>query len=473
MSELGRQIFLKSRDQYESAIRWAFLLVVFGIAVHATVFSRAVELQKELQTRREAFESLSSLQDAVGRVSEKTAAFNASMARQNAQLDTLTTAWLEDLKTQFRELDALLLPDFRGVDRGVVPSPVQQRAQEESRNADVQRELLRRLEEAGLPEKLVQAESLAVRREMIAGFINEQLIPSSFERLNAGWKVPDALLETAVDLKQAIRAIGTAPDSAALAQAVRPEQLHRLRNNTERLAALTPKVDEAVAAVKSVSFRPPEGTRWWGTVEGKASERVAMAENAKAKVSALSSAEATIAEVTEELEQAVRQQEQATQDLNERLEKLQEQLEAGAADVAGLGTGWLPIGGDMDVFVRRFPLLLGLLLSIVIIWPTYRRLTLARAIALYESEEKDENVQRFLKREYGGALSGLNGANLALAIGGFVWIGLAIASAADSPRVGTAEAAVAGLGGGIAFAAALVYRAYAIKQVRSRGASSD
>lgn len=473
MSELGRQIFLKSRDQYEAAIRWAFLLVVFGIAVHATVFSRAVELQKELHTKREAFESLSSLQDAVGLVSEKTAAFNAYMARQNAQLDTLTTAWLEGLKTQFRELDVLLLPDFRGVDQGVISSPVQQRAQEESRNSDVQRELLRRLEEAGLPEKLVQAESLAVRREMIVGFINEQIIPSSFERLNARWKVPDELLETAADLKQAIRAISTAPDSAALAQALRPEQLNRLRNNTERLAALTPKVDEAVAAVKSVAFRPPEGTRWWGTVEGKASERVAMAENAKAKVRTLSSAEATVAEVTEELEQAVRQQEQATQDLNERLEKLQEQLEAGAADVAGLGTGWLPIGGDMDVFVRRFPLLLGLLLSIVIIWPTYRRLTLARAIALFESEEEDENFQCFLKREYGGVLSSLNGAYLALAIGGFVWIGFAIVSAADSPQVGTGEAAVAGLGGGIAFAAALVYRAYAIKQVRSRGALSD
>lgn len=61
MSELGRQLFLKSRDQYEAAVRWASVLVVIGIAVHATIFSRAVEIQKELHTKQTALENLSSM----------------------------------------------------------------------------------------------------------------------------------------------------------------------------------------------------------------------------------------------------------------------------------------------------------------------------------------------------------------------------------------------------------------------------
>jgi hypothetical protein len=43
MSDLGKQLFLRSRDRYEAAVRWAFVLVLIGVVAHATIFSRAVE----------------------------------------------------------------------------------------------------------------------------------------------------------------------------------------------------------------------------------------------------------------------------------------------------------------------------------------------------------------------------------------------------------------------------------------------
>jgi hypothetical protein len=131
MSELGRQLFLTSRDQYKTAVRWAFILFIIGVAVHATIFSSTVETQKELHVKREAVGTLTSVQQTAEGLPSKVAAFNESIAEQKQRVDQLTTAWFEDLKLRMAQLNVLLEPGYRGVARAEAsasssPSPMQQ-----------------------------------------------------------------------------------------------------------------------------------------------------------------------------------------------------------------------------------------------------------------------------------------------------------------------------------------------------------
>ena len=169
--------------------------------------------------------------------------------------------------------------------------------------------------------------------------------------------------------------------------------------------------------------------------------------------------------VIAELRRAAKRQKEATKSLKNELQELEQQLRQGTTELAGMGMGWILIGSDMDIFVRRFPLLLGLLLSIAIIWVAYRRVSLARAVEVLSSEDVGEDSRRFLQLEYGTLPAFLSWPHLALTIVGLVWIGFAAVSAASSPLVSGGSAAASGLGGAIALVAALAYRLYVFKQV--------
>jgi len=114
MSELGQQLFLKSRNQYEAAVRWAFVLVLIGVVVHATIFSRAVEVQKELHTKQTALETLLSMHEAADGRPETVASFDTTVTEQKERVDTLTTDWMEDLEVRIAQLNELLKPGYRG-----------------------------------------------------------------------------------------------------------------------------------------------------------------------------------------------------------------------------------------------------------------------------------------------------------------------------------------------------------------------
>jgi peptidoglycan hydrolase CwlO-like protein len=93
----------------------AFVLVLIGVVVHATIFSRAVEIQKELHTKQTALETLSSMHESADGLPEKIASFNAAVTEQKERVDTLTTDWREDLEVRIAQLNELLEPGYRGV----------------------------------------------------------------------------------------------------------------------------------------------------------------------------------------------------------------------------------------------------------------------------------------------------------------------------------------------------------------------
>lgn len=113
--------------------------------------------------------------------------------------------------------------------------------------------------------------------------------------------------------------------------------------------------------------------------------------------------------------------------------------------------GWIPIGGDIGGFVRHFPLLLGVLLAVIVAWPTYRRISLARAMSLLSPEDADEGPRHLLWQEYGLPATALGWPLLAGALVGYGWIGLATAGAAGAPLEGAWGAVTSGVGGAMAF----------------------
>ncbi len=468
MSELGQQLFLKSRDQYETAIRWAFLLILFGVVLHATVLSSAVELHEELYAKRRAVETLTAMRSAAGELSRETAAFQEALARQRTRADSLTTDWMGSLKVQLAQLGDMLQPDFQGIAVESAPMMVQQLAPSSGRSetdgpgpTEVRNALVRMIQSSNLPEALPAEPSAAARQKMVVQFVNEQIIPPSFARLNAAWEVPEKLEDRASHVKGAIGAMETAIDSTILRRALRPDQWSRLLTQLDHLGAWRQTVDTAIAAVDTMEFRPPPERMWWGTVQGKADQQVAMASNAKQAVRGVDIADRRLKALIEEMEQAARQQEQATEDIGQRLAELEEQLNAGAA---GVGIGWLPLGNDMNTIVGRFPLLLGLLLAAVTAWVTYRRTALIRAANLLSSGDIDEQDRRFLELEYSQSPAPANWIYAGLVVAGIGWIGLAAATALGSPLVDSGSVIASAIGGVLVFSAAAGYRLDVIRQ---------
>ena len=468
MSELGRQLFLNSRDQYETSIRWAFLLILFGIVLHATVLSSAVELHEELYAKRRAVETLTTMRGAAGELSRETAAFQKAVARQQTRADSITAAWMENLKVQLSELGDMLQPDFQGITVESAPMMVQQLAPSPGRSeaggpgpARVQNMLVQMIQSSDLPEALPAEPSAAARQKMVIRFVNEQIIPPSFARLNAAWEVSPELKDRASRVKETIDAMETAIDSTVLRRALRSDQWRRLLTQLDNLGAWRQTVDTAIAAVDTMEFRPPPEPMWWGTVQGKADQRVAMAANARQAVRGIDIADRRLAALIEEMEQAVRQQEEATADIGQRLTELEEQLNAGAA---GVGIGWLPIGNDMTMIVGRFPLLLGLLLAAVTAWVAYRKTALIRTTNLLSSADIDDEDRRFLALEYGPSGAPEKWIHAGLVVVGIGWIGLAAATALDSPLVDSGGVIASAIGGVVIFTAAAGYRLYVMRQ---------
>lgn len=477
MSELGQQLFLKSRNQYEAAIRWAFVLVLIGVVAHATIFSRAVEIQKELHVKREAVGTLTSVQQTAEGLPSKVSAFNESIAKQKQRVDQLTTAWFEDLRLRMAQLNVLLEPGYRGVARAEAastsPSPIQQAQQTTAQDTDteareVRKQLRNKLEEVGLHEQLERANDPSERFRRVARFVNEHVVAPSFGRLNERWGVPNTLREDADALKAAIHSIETATESSTLKRALEPGQVEVLTTKTDSLKEVRRKVDAALTAVENLRFDAPEGDEWWRSVQGKEGERLEMAADAKEKVGDIRSLQASrMEEVIAELRRMAKRQKDATQSLSEDLQQIEKQLKQGATELAGMGMGWIPIGGDLKGFLRHFPLLLGVLLAVVVAWPTYRRVSLVRSIRLLSPEDANDNSQRVLWQEYGPPASTMEWSLLGGAVAGYGWIGLATARVAGSPLAGTWGAVGVGVVGGLAFTGALAYRASALRDVRN------
>jgi hypothetical protein len=170
--------------------------------------------------------------------------------------------------------------------------------------------------------------------------------------------------------------------------------------------------------------------------------------------------------VIAELRRVAKRQQDATQRLSEDLQQPEEQLKQGATELAGMGMGWIPIGGDLKGFLRHFPLLVGVLLPVFVAWPTYRRVSLVRAIRLHLPEDTNDDSQRVLWQEYGPPASTMEWSLLAGALVGYEWIGLATAGITGTPLEGALGAVSAGVGGAGPFTIALAYRVSARRRAQ-------
>jgi len=83
--------------------------------VHATIFSRAVEIQKELHVKQTALETLSSMHEVADGRPETVTLFNTAVTEQKGRVDALRTNWMVDLKVRRAQLNELLEPGYRSI----------------------------------------------------------------------------------------------------------------------------------------------------------------------------------------------------------------------------------------------------------------------------------------------------------------------------------------------------------------------
>lgn len=78
--------------------------------MHVKVFSRAVEIQKQLHTKQTALGTLSSMHEVAKELPDGIAASNEAVTEQKERVDALTTDWVEDLEVWIAQRNELLEP---------------------------------------------------------------------------------------------------------------------------------------------------------------------------------------------------------------------------------------------------------------------------------------------------------------------------------------------------------------------------
>ena len=463
MSDLGKDLFKSSLKRYESSVRWAFTLLAIGILAHMSFFTKAVRIEKKRHALEQKRDNLAKINNILQGLPAQVEAFNEALDRQEEEVGELGGAVEEALKKRFDALNRIVLRVRRGSDLT------------RAADSELEREIVEKLEEAGLRAKLRTRSLGELWDEELAAFVEDRLIPPTFEEAQDEWELSPVLLRRAERVKGTISTAVHAfenqwpePDSDdSDSDDYRYEMLDR---HFDRLERLRTEIDNALASVRRVEFEPPETDEdWWSSEVKKGEALDDMVEAITEKMyKGVGTKEATVATVKEELRQLMDEHEETITSLSERLDEMTENVQNGIASIGGLEKSWITAGFDIRDFVLRFPLLVAILLAICIVWPTYRRSTLTRAVILMSKEGDESDGDRFLQKHYADPAALLNGILLLVTVGGIAWIwyaqhvvGTLPEALLDSNMPAQAQT-VSAIAGTIVLVLAVAYRVFVI-----------
>jgi hypothetical protein len=457
MDGLVQDIFVKARDSYHSAVRWAFLVVVSLALLHLCLFNQVLQVERGLRDTQANLGRLSAGQERLADVNARLDALSGLAA-----VDTLVKDWRQGLIERFAALDVAARPLVQGGavsplrpgegGRGAgtdISDMVSQSAPRTQAGASTRPGVVL---DGETRRKLDNVSNVEQYRAALLDYIKAHVIDEEYARLNERWKARAAdIVARADEVTQAAhKGRGESPGYEAAWDAI------------------AAGADNVAARAKELRFEKPAGNEWWMSVSGKTQVGREHAEAAGQKLGAAAEASRAAKQMGAELAAAKEEQARLNKSLKDRLAALDEQFKKQQAKIAGGGQALTFLALDVEFLARRFPLLLGLMLGVAIFWPTFRRSELERAGALLASVAAESDVggrvmQFDLASEPRPAVSTLVPCALALA-----WVGVATFSLAASGAVSHGVAAALGAAGALFVLAATGYRAVALGMV-SRG----
>lgn len=373
--ELLKSMFLRARDHYESAVRWSFIFIVVCLSLHLMTFSQFVRFGKQL----------SDVQGEMQQFSE----FNRTVADIKLKLEGLEKSMLTALDIRINNTLNSLMDDFEALDRTVakfrkaepsstVPddlsrlfssSPVSSPLQ-----APVGDEKLFEFK-ADLEAQVTEAQDIRELREVLLPFIEEKIIQPRFDQLNNGWNktvLPDIRKGANSLLKELQGNQPSSPEGKALWDDIRDS------------------VEQTLTMAAALTFQPPEDdSYWWASATAKIGRLLDAKETAARLLKPVAGSEA-VTKLSKEIEATLVRQKALQETLEQNLKRIEENFKEQQSQLASLGKPFQVISLDINILVSKFPLLLGIVLAAITIWPAYRLWELAWTADLMAKKGQEE-----------------------------------------------------------------------------------
>jgi hypothetical protein len=352
-TELLKSIFLKSKDRYEQATRWAFLCIALCVALHVLTFSQFVRFGKQLAVAENQVKQFTATQATVAEAESKLLALEKTLVK--AVEDQM--AWvLDNLIQDFQVLNETVDQNRMGLEPARSPlqslrsSPLQfQEPQKDTSPLIIRDEQLK--------EQIQQAPNIEEIRELLSPFIEENILQPRFQELNDTWqkRILPNILDQTDELLQIFQT--TMPFDA---------RDHAVWNGIED------NIEEITTVAKDISFQAPSGDpQWWTTVSGKG-ERVAnIEENAVQLFTSLIESN-ELRTLNRRISNALMQRKTLQDNVEAQLTRIRDTFEKQQQHLNQLGAPFQFAAMDITFLVSNFPLLLGVMLGAVTIWPVHR-----------------------------------------------------------------------------------------------------
>ena len=385
-TDLLKSLLLKAKDQYESANRWSYIIILICLIFHLMTFSQFISVKKKqngVLTTKDHYIYMKQLASEIK--TELDSLNNIIKMPMNRRTNTLLTDLKRDfdsLDRSIAEIDTNLTAQFTStnadylLNRSLTTNmsmqmPVSQ-IQSSNKAFVIDDELKDRIKEASDPEDL---------RELLLPVIEAQIIDKRFSELNDYWHN-----EEVAKIKNKTKNIKLIIDENKLLQSGEGILWKEILDSMDKL--------DQVSAVHK--FIPPQDPYWWATVSGKISSLSSIRDEALKEFQSAIQDSNVIDSLTKKMREVLSKQKELESSLKETMRKIQADFKNYQDKLTNLNKTFGIISLDLNYIVPLFPLILGLVLSIQTFWCAYRLRELIGTAVLIEERDPERTTSKLI-----------------------------------------------------------------------------
>ncbi len=440
-NELLKSMFLRSKDQYESSVRWTFIIILICLLFHLMTFSQFVNFGKQLSSTKISMENLFKMDNAV---SDLTLDLKGLEKSTTVVLDERINGMLPALKSDFTSLK-MYVEQIRTGSSVTVDHRLQYSEQRKEFIIDDKTKKVIR------DTKIATTEDKKKLIDELQTIVKGQIVEPTFDQLKTYWRD-----EALPKIRQVAKSIDNKLD---VNQSRFPKEnlvWNKIREN----------VKQTLQDADKLEIQPPANPKWWASVEEKELHLSIIAADAENKLSSALLGSVAIEELGKQVRDSLVEQKKLQTTLQDRMNKAKDGFKEQQKKITNLSKPFGILSFDLNVVVSKFPLLLGIMLAGISIWSAYRREVLASTVDFMDREDNAMAPHKWLIGQMRLSESRMWLLNIILRCLMFcIWIGFATWQLAGWEKVNSTQLLVYTVAGCLAVVAAQVYQWHICRQV--------
>ncbi len=345
--ELLKSLLLKAKDQYESANRWSYIIILVCLLFHLMTFSQYVYVVKKQSEAKATGDRLKRIDTIAAEIKSNLENLNGLIKKP---LKTRTEKLIGDLKNDFKALNRSIAQITTPATRQFTSSSADFLLERDNQAATMQMQMpvsqrkpeKREFElDNTLKEKIRAANSPEFLRDLLLPVIEEQIINKRFDDLNDYWQE-----KSLVSIKK---------ETEKIRKIIQKNKL-LLSDDSFLWDQIVKSVEQVEQISKTLKFLPPKDPYWWATVTGKVTSLAGIRETALNEFDNAIQRSNIIDGLRKKMRDALAKQRELQASLNKSLKKIQDDFEIFKAKLSSLNKTFGIISLDLNYVVPMFPL---------------------------------------------------------------------------------------------------------------------